>query len=198
MTEPPAQPKDDAEPEARHAEFTQLYDEEHTRLLRIAAMMAPNLDGEGAAHDAFVRLWRRWDTVHTSKRAWLVRTMCNLIIDQARSLERPGELTDELTGWQRGTYRVLVQRQRDPEHWQELSDTLRAIGKLPEQLRTALVLRFWEISDDETAEVLGCDRATVRKYVSTARARVAEVVGNPERRFAARPGRRGRGNDHDR
>ncbi|MBY8852171.1 hypothetical protein K7G98_29455, partial [Saccharothrix sp. MB29] len=42
--------------------------------------------------------------------------------------------------------------------------------------------RFRDFADDEIADVLGCGRDSVRRYVSEARAKVSARVGNEERR----------------
>lgn len=170
-------------PPGRERAFTEFYDRERVSLFRFAAVMSPHLDHESAVQDAFIIAWREWDSISpASRRAWMIKVIRNLLVDLARKRERPGVLTE----WQAGSYRLLVQRQRDPEDWQELTTTLSAIGSLPERLRTALAMRFWKFDDDEIAEVLGCDRSTVRRYVSQARAQVSQLVGNQERR-ARRP-----------
>ncbi|MEU5692534.1 sigma-70 family RNA polymerase sigma factor [Actinosynnema sp. NPDC020468] len=172
--------------------FSDFYQRERTRLLRFAAVVSPHLDHESAVQEAFVGAWRHWPTIdETRRRAWMVKTIRNLLVDQSRRRERPGEVTDEVAARHRGTFRILVQRDRDPETWQELNSTFAAIADLPDRLRTALVLRFWDFGDDEIADVLGCRRETVRRYVTEARARISEVVGNQERR--ARRSRRGEG-----
>ncbi|MGM1058094.1 RNA polymerase sigma factor [Saccharothrix sp. Mg75] len=165
------------------AGFTDFYHRERTRMCRFAAVVSPHLDHESAVQDAFVGAWRNWPVIAPSaRRAWLVRTIRNLLVDQARRRERPSELSDEVVARQRGTFRVLVQRHRDAEAWHELTSTLAAVAALPEHLRTALVMRFWDFDDDEIADVLGCRRDSVRRYVSEARAKVSTRVGNEERR----------------
>ncbi|WP_433263708.1 RNA polymerase sigma factor [Actinosynnema sp. CS-041913] len=170
------------------AAFSDFYHRERTRLVRFAAVMSPHLDHESAVQEAFVSAWRNWPSISPpARRAWLAKTIRNLLVDQARRLERPSEVTDEVVA----RSRILVQRHREAEAWHELTSTLAAIARLPDQLRTALVLRFWDFGDDEIADVLGCRRESVRRYVSDARARVSETVGNSERRV--RGPRRGKG-----
>ncbi|MFD1149788.1 RNA polymerase sigma factor [Saccharothrix hoggarensis] len=174
---------DDPDDEDHAATFSDFYHRERTRLFRFAAVVSPHLDHESAVQEAFVSAWRNWPVIAApSRRAWLVRTIRNLLVDQARRRERPGDVTDEATVRQRGTYRILLPRQRDAETWHELISTLAAVVDLPDHLRTALVLRFWDFDDDEIADVLGCRRASVRRYVAEARARVSARVGNQERR----------------
>ncbi|MFT7838239.1 sigma-70 family RNA polymerase sigma factor [Saccharothrix sp. BKS2] len=171
------------DPDDHAATFTDFYHRERTRLFRFAAVVSPHLDHESAVQEAFVSAWRHWPAIAaTSRRAWLVKVIRNLLVDQARRWERPSELTDEV----RGAHRVLVQRHRDPEAWHELTSTLAAVARLPDHQRTALVLRFWDFDDDEIAEVLGCRRASVRRYVSEARSQVSDRVGNQERRARGR------------
>jgi RNA polymerase sigma factor (sigma-70 family) len=173
------------------AAFSDFYNRERVRMCRFAATWSPGLDHEAAVQDAFVSAWRNWRTIEPSRRcAWLASATRNSLIDQARRRrERPGDLSDELIARQGSAFRILVQRHRDAEISQELNATLAAIGGLPEALRTALALRFWLFDYDQIAEVLGCDRDAARGYVSRARARISEKVGNPERR--ARASRRG-------
>lgn len=174
------------------AAFSDLYHRERTRLFRFAAVHSPHLDHESAVQEAFVSAWRHWSDIDPRRRrAWLLRTTRNLLVDQSRRRERPGEVSDEVAARHRGTFRILVQRHREAEEWHELSTTLAAIAVLPDHLRTALVMRFWDFDDEETAHVLGCHRSSVRRYVSEARSRISELAGNPERRV--RGTRRGRG-----
>jgi RNA polymerase sigma-70 factor (ECF subfamily) len=179
------------DPDDHAATFSDFYHRERTRLFRFAAVMSPHLDHESAVQEAFVGAWRNWPVIAPpSRRAWLVKTIRNQLVDQARRRERPGDLTDEVVARQRGTYRILVPRQRDAETWHELISTLAAVVNLPDHLRTALALRFWDFGDDEIADVLGCRRESVRRYVSQARAEISERVGNEGRR--ARGSQRGK------
>ncbi|MBY8852694.1 hypothetical protein K7G98_32505, partial [Saccharothrix sp. MB29] len=98
--------------------LTDSHHRERTRMCRFAAVLSPHLDHESAVQDAFAAAWRNRPVITVaSRRAWLVRTIRNLLVDQARRRERPSELSDEVVARRRGTFRTLVQRHGDAEAW---------------------------------------------------------------------------------
>jgi RNA polymerase sigma factor (sigma-70 family) len=176
---------DGDDPLARKCGFEDLYRQEHHRLRQFAAYMGPDLDWESAVQDAFVEALKKWDEIHTSKKAWLRQVVKNRLADQRRRRERPAEAGEEFANLLNGV-RIQSPRLGDAEMCLELKETFAAIHALPEQHRHALVLRFIGLADDEIAQDLDVDLRTVQRYISSALRGITEEAGNPERRLSAR------------
>ena len=59
----------------------------------------------------------------------------------------------------------------------ERDELLAALGRLPVRMRTVLVLRYWEdLSEVETARILGCSVGSVKSQASRGLTRLREVL----------------------
>jgi RNA polymerase sigma-70 factor (sigma-E family) len=64
----------------------------------------------------------------------------------------------------------------------------RALHRLPPRTRAVLILRYWEdMSEVDTAEVLGCSVGSVKSQASRGLRRLQEILGTAGRRPAAVP-----------
>lgn len=140
-------------------EVQRLLAERGEHLMRASIALAGNrADGEDLLQAALERLLRRWHRVESDPEGYLRRTLYNMAAD----------------GWRRrGTWRrklPLLQAERglalesDAVAAVDLRDALgRALAQLPPMQRTVLVLRYWEeLSQAETAALLGCPEGTVK------------------------------------
>jgi RNA polymerase sigma-70 factor (sigma-E family) len=60
-------------------------------------------------------------------------------------------------------------------------DLLQALATLPVRMRAVLVLRYWEdLSEAETAEILGCSAGTVKAQASRGLARLRQTFNPPQ------------------
>ena len=130
--------------------MAELYCSHYARMVRVAlAMLGSNAAAEDAVQDAYVEVYRRWDTIDNAP-AYLRRA----VVNRATSLIRR---------------RVLEQRHArpGPDATIDAHDEMRdAIMKLPAKYRAALILRFYEdLPDEQIAAALGVTRATVRSLV---------------------------------
>lgn len=124
--------------------------------------------GEDLLQAALERLMRSWSKVGGGHEQYLRKTMYHLAIDQwRRRRRRPEVLIDfEPPGQEDAT---AAYDQRD-----ELS---RALALLPPRQRAVLVLRYWEqLSEADTAEMLGCSLGTVKSSASRGLARLGELA----------------------
>jgi RNA polymerase sigma-70 factor, ECF subfamily len=134
-------------------------------------------DAQDAAQDAFFRLYRHWrriDREHVM--AWLYRTTINVCHDQRQRRRRESALPD---GFDRAAEAAPDAAERDSMR----ALLLRALARLPEQERAAVVLR--EIEGRPTAEVakiLGSSEVTVRSQVSRARVKLRGLLDGLIRR----------------
>lgn len=127
-----------------------LYEQRLTALTRIAYLLVGRRDiAEELTHDAFVAASRTWDQVRDPYP--YVRTA---IVNLTRSWHRRAALE-----------RRHLPAELDPVRMEpdEMWDALATLG---ERRRTAIVLRFYEdLSDQEIADVIDCEPATVRTLV---------------------------------
>jgi len=155
--------------------------EQHIPRLR---RYARALTGDRAAADDLVQdtleralsrfhLWRRGSDL----RAWLFTIMHNIFVNQARSrMRHPHEPFDEPAA-ERLQY-------REPD-WSELRDIGDALGKLPVEQRTVVLLVGLEqFTYEEAARVLDVPIGTIMSRLSRARERLRALLGGDFRSAA--------------
>ena len=141
------------------------------RLLHIAiALTGSRADGEDLLQAALERLVPRWRTIAADAAAsYLRRTLYNLAAD----------------GWRRrGAWRralpLLRTQDAAPDSMTEvdLRDALvRLLVQLPPRQRAVIVLRYWEqLTEAETAALLGCSAGTVKSATSRGLQRLRELA----------------------
>jgi RNA polymerase sigma-70 factor (sigma-E family) len=154
------------------AELESFLAERADHLLRTAVLLTGSREaGEDLLQTAIERLLRRWRRFDGDPEGYLRRTLCNLAIDGGRRAVR----------WRlrEGLLRTAVIRQApDAASEVDLRDALvRLLWQLPPRQRAVLVLRFWEqLTDAETAVVLGCAEGTVKSAGSRGLARLRELA----------------------
>jgi RNA polymerase sigma-70 factor (sigma-E family) len=144
-----------------------------TALLRTALLMCGSRqDAEDILQTALEKAYRHWGKLDADRdpEPYVRRILVNLMVSRARRwkvlreihVAKPPEVPTPPE-----THAVEL---RDA-----LIDELRLLG--PRQ-RAVLVLRFWEdLSEMETAEVLGCSVGTVKSQSSRGLARLRERLG---------------------
>jgi RNA polymerase sigma-70 factor (ECF subfamily) len=129
--------------------------------------------------EACIRLWRSLDSVEAlppeRQRAWLFTVARNLVVDTYRSRATASQTHEALAKH----VKPMVAPSADAEFAQ--SESLRAmdtaIGRLPEDLRTVLVLQvLGDRTSAEIGELLGPPAGTVRYQLSLARRQLAEEL----------------------
>jgi RNA polymerase sigma factor (sigma-70 family) len=148
--------------------LVELYRAERTKLVRTAFLITGSVAAaEDAVHEALPRVAARWATLDNG-RAYLYVAVVNAARDGARRSRRASRLGE--------THPEIVST--DPTQMSEESMHLqRALAKLPERQRTAIVLRYFaDWNDDEIAEQLGARMATVRSLVHRGVARLREEM----------------------
>ena len=153
-------------------------DDLYTRHVSDAECLAYLLTGDphlaqDLAQDAFVRLAGRFRHIRSQEAfgAYLRKTVVNLCRAhfRRRSVERA----------------YLRRAEREPISWEPPpeaglgGDVVRALRCLPYRQRAAVVLRYFEdLSEDQTAEALGCSRRAVNALVSRALASLRRDLGS--------------------
>ena len=143
------------------------------RLLRTAALLAGSrAEGEDLLQSALERLLRNWRRIDRDPENYVRRTMYNLAAD----------------GWRRQRvrqrYAVLFEPAPavDPAAAVDLRDAVvRVLMQLPPRQRAAVVLRYFEqLSEAETAEVLGCSVGNVKSATARGLARLREITASAD------------------
>ena len=135
-------------------------------------------DAEDAAQDGFVKAWAALPRFRPGApfRPWLLRIVANEAHNRRRSARRrvelelrttvaypPGDAAPSPDG-------AALGRERREE-------LLSAVTRLDERDRDVLTCRYFlELSEDETAQVLGVRRGTVKSRTARALARLRETV----------------------
>lgn len=132
--------------------------------------------------ETWIRVWRHIDELQQmlsdQHRFWLFGVARNVLIDDYRRQVRRTEETDGDDNLETQADPATVDGQGNQETMIDL-DT--AIARLPEELRTVLVMSaLGEMNSTEIGEALGCPPATVRYRLAIARQRLTAVLGlNP-------------------
>lgn len=141
------------------------------RLMRTAVLLAGSREaGQDLLQTALERLLRHWRTLGGDPEGYLRRTLYNLAADGFR---RHGRLQRKLL-----LLRAEAAVPADMTAAVDLRDALvRTLLQLPPRQRAVLVLRYWEqLTEAETAAVLGWPEGTVKSATARALARLRELA----------------------
>jgi RNA polymerase sigma-70 factor (sigma-E family) len=160
-------------PDPAVADLESFLAERGEPLLRTAVLLAGSKEaGEDLLQAALERLLKHWRSIHGSPEGYLRRTMYNLAADGWR---RDSAWRRQFRLLRHGTDTVVA----DPAVTVDLRDALvRLLMQLPPRQRAVIVARYWEeLSEAETAEVLGCSAGTVKSQTWRAVRRLRELIG---------------------
>jgi len=156
----------------------------------IVYKLAPDWDNHAdLAQEVFIRMWRNIKSLKNPRafRSWMTQIATNLFYDELR--KRPRQLRvismDEPMTYEDnedGVTRDIEDKAAGPEellHRQELQMVVHdAMRQLPEQFRTAIVLReVQQLSYEEIATITGTELGTVKSRIARARSKVQEIIG---------------------
>ena len=147
-----------------------LVAERGTALLSAAVLLAGSrAAGEDLLQAALERMMRNWGRIRDEdKEGYLRRTLYHLAVDQWRRRRRRPEVLASVDPPGRGDG-------TDAVHLRQY--LVQALALLPARQRAVLVLRYWEqLSEAETAEVLGCSVGSVKSSASRGLARLREIT----------------------
>jgi RNA polymerase sigma-70 factor (sigma-E family) len=149
-------------------------------LLRTARSLTANPnDAEDLLQTALTKTYLAWERIedHRALDGYVRRALVNTRTSQWRKRKIEEFACDELP-------EPDPLPAPDPAEQQALRDAMwRAIGKLPERQRAMVVLRYYEdLSEAQTAEVLGVSVGTVKSAVSRA---LSKLRQDPDLAIAA-------------
>jgi RNA polymerase sigma-70 factor (sigma-E family) len=164
--------------EERKADFTAYVRAREQALGRLAYLLAGERDAaEDLLQNALAKVYRHWDRVRSVELpdAYVRRIMVNEANSRWRRVLRRRESA--------GSHLIEVADAPAPAGLDpaEAMDLWRHVRRLPQQQRAAVVLRYYEdLSEAQTAEVLGCSVGTVKSHTSRAiaalRTRMSEAT----------------------
>jgi|HubBroStandDraft_1064217.scaffolds.fasta_scaffold48347_2 RNA polymerase sigma-70 factor (sigma-E family) len=167
-------------------EFEGFVSESGADLLRTAYLVVWDLpSAEDLVQECLFQVAKRWPRVRVMDHptAYARRILFNLALDDSRHRSRRQAELDgrDQAALESRTDLGAARQMRLVESSSELTD---AVAALPPRQRAALVLRYFEdLSEAETADLLGCSVGTVKSTTSRALARLRQkldpVVGEP-------------------
>lgn len=145
-------------------------------------------DTSDLSQEVFIRVYRGIHSLRNPKtfRSWLNQIVINLFYDELR--RRPRRLPTisidapiESDSGESDLVREIPDPSLKPDEVSlasELDQTIKkAMAQLPEQFRTAIVLRELQgLSYEEIAESIGCELGTVKSRIARARGRLQEIL----------------------
>ncbi|MBI4532568.1 MAG: sigma-70 family RNA polymerase sigma factor [Candidatus Melainabacteria bacterium] len=168
------------------AAFEELVKRHQRTVFALLYQLAPDWqDTADLAQEVFIRVWRNLSSLRnpSSFRSWLTQIVTNLFYDELRKRPRrlPTVSMDDNEGDTEGSTRDIVDASHQPEDLalnREASEIIRqAMCKLPEQFRTAIVLREIEgLSYEEIAILTKTEMGTVKSRIARARSKLQELL----------------------
>ena len=163
------------------AAFEQLMRQHEGRMYAVALRMCGNReDAQDCLQEAMLRVYRAMSGFkgQSSFSTWVYRITMNTCLDELRrGKRRKASSLDERidAGW------APVDDMDTPEHHAMRSEQRRAleraIQELPEDMRSAVVLRDIQgCSYDEIADILDTNVGTIKSRISRARSRLREIL----------------------
>jgi RNA polymerase sigma-70 factor (sigma-E family) len=154
-----------------------LIAERGAALLATATLLAGGrLAGEDLLQAALERVMKRWHDIHGELEPYLRRAMYHLAVDQWRARGR----RPEVLGQSVAQIEASSRRAREPDGAEEVQlrqALLQGLAQLPARQRAVLVLRYWEqLSEAESAEMLGCSIGTVKSTASRGLVRLRAIT----------------------
>lgn len=156
-----------------NADFDEFVATHVNDLLRTAYLITwDEVEAEDLVQECLFKVARRWPRVRSmdQPRGYARRILINLATDGARGRARRRVELEPPSG-------SGAERSVDPlaalDTHSELFD---ALGQLPPRQRAVLVLRYFhDLTETQTAELLGCSQGTVKSNASRGLARLREV-----------------------
>jgi RNA polymerase sigma-70 factor (sigma-E family) len=160
----------------RTSRLAALYGRHAPRAGRLAYLLTGDADlAEDLAQEAFARLIARMGSIRDEAviAAYLRRSVVNLVHKHWKKLQ------SERRYLRREGFSLATQATALPDV-AEQDELWRALQQLPYRQRAAIVLRFYEdLSEAETARVLGCAVGTVKSSVARGLRRLQkEMIGD--------------------
>lgn len=158
---------------ARTDDFADVYAAHHADALRLAYLLCGDRHrAEDVVADAFVKVYRAWQRGGIdAPRAYIRRAVVNQVNSRFRRLALERREAEKRSGDDRG--------QRSAEDaLADADETFQALQRLPERMRTVIVLRFWaDMPEKEIARAMGISVGTVKSTLSRGLQKLRDALG---------------------
>jgi RNA polymerase sigma-70 factor (sigma-E family) len=130
-------------------------------------LLGDRTEAQDVAQEACARTYSRWASVRDHAEPWCVRVASNLALDLLRARTRAVRRDERMR-----TNTVVATPQID-----ERLDLYAALAKLPRRQRETVVLRYLgDLSEAQTADLIGCSVGSVKTHASRGLAALKEVI----------------------
>jgi RNA polymerase sigma-70 factor (sigma-E family) len=149
-----------------------LYQASAVGLIRLAwLMLGDQPSAEDVVQEAFCDLYRRWDRLAKADSAlYYVRSS---VLNGCRSLLRRRAVRRRNVEYEL----PVISPEAEVVNGEERVELIRALARLPDRQREALVLRFYlDLPDEEISRVMGIRQSTVRSNAHRGLAALARVL----------------------
>jgi RNA polymerase sigma-70 factor (sigma-E family) len=151
---------------------TATFEEVFPALIRDSYRVAYRLLGdrseaEDVAQEACARAYSRWSSIRDHAEPWCVRVASNLALDLLRARTRALRRNERLRADETAAGPKIDER----------LDLYAALEKLPRRQRETVVLRYLgDLSEAQTADLIGCSVGSVKTHASRGLAALKEVI----------------------
>jgi RNA polymerase sigma-70 factor (sigma-E family) len=155
--------------------FAAVFNSHHRKAVRLAYLLCgDHHQAEDIVSDAFAKVYTQWRKGRVDDvGAYLRRAVVNETNSKLRRRYLERREASKRSGDDRGIRLVDEQAADRDAVWQ-------AVQRLPERQRQAVVLRYYEdLSEADTADVLGVSVGTVKSQVSRGLARMQDLLAAP-------------------
>ncbi len=153
------------------------------RIFNLAYRFTSSVDSaEDLTQDVFIRIYRtldQYDSKQGDLANWLMRLARNLIIDDYRHRQRNPQNTmaDAVDDHSYHLRAAGTSAHREMERKELASQVQEGIDKLPEDLRTCVILRdIEELAYQEIVDVLKIPEGTVKSRINRGRIELAKIL----------------------
>jgi RNA polymerase sigma-70 factor (sigma-E family) len=167
-----------ARPAADDESFAVVFNEHHRGAVRLAYLLTSDpFQAEDIVSEAFAKVYVQWRKGRVDDVGpYLRRAVANQANSKLRRRYLERREASRRTGDERGVRTVDDQTADHDAVWQ-------AIQQLPERQRQVVVLRYYEdLSEAETADVLGVSAGTVKSSLSRGLDRLEQLLADPSYR----------------
>jgi RNA polymerase sigma-70 factor (ECF subfamily) len=153
------------------------------RIFNLAYRFTSSVDGaEDLTQEVFIRIYRtldQYDPKQGDLANWLMRLARNLIIDDYRHRQRnpQNSMADAVDDHTYHLRAVGTSAQKEIERKELAAQVQEGIDKLPEDLKTCVILRdIEELSYQEIVDVLKIPEGTVKSRINRGRIELAKIL----------------------
>lgn len=154
--------------------FAEVFNEHHRRAVRLAYLLtSDHHQAEDVVAEAMAKVWVQWQRGRVDDvGAYLRRAVANQANSKLRRRYLERREASRRTGDDRGVRMVDEQAAEHDAVWQ-------AVQQLPDRQRQVVVLRYYEdLSEADTAQVLGVSVGTVKSSMSRGMARLHDLLSD--------------------